>query len=79
MLCEIKILYMEPGAHLRPAVGPTNAKYDPSVCSSVLSCVLRLSAVLPVTPKVLLNQHSLIKLRVGPETVQWIENEVWTV
>ena len=26
VLCEIKILYLEPGAHIRPTVGPTNAK-----------------------------------------------------
>ena len=38
-----------------------------------------MTAVIPITPRVLLNQHSLVKLRVGSDNVQWIENEVLKV
>lgn len=41
-----------------------------------MSTTYRLTAVLPIAPKVALNQYALIKLRVGPDMVQWRENEV---
>jgi len=77
-LCEVKLEFIEPQAHIKPHCGPTNAK---------LRGVIPVSLSTNITT-VVHNEESPFRMRVGDETIQWeegkpsvldtsFENEVW--
>jgi len=76
-LCEVKLEFIEPRAHIKPHCGPTNAK---------LRSIIPVSLSTNIT--IVQNEETPFRMRVGDETIQWeegkptiidtsFENELW--